>query len=129
MHEADLSREVRLTVPACRDYALVASMALCGLGMTAGLDMDLLGDLRTVVCECVDCLTHQPMRPSELDVRARVEGGRLYVSFCAVGDIRAQAHEPLDLEVTRGVLETLMPQVRLRQEEGGVRGIECSMPV
>lgn len=43
MIQPDLSREVRLTIPARQDYALVASMTLCGLGMAAGLDMDLLG--------------------------------------------------------------------------------------
>ena len=56
MIQPDLSREVRLTIPARQDYALVASMTLCGLGMAAGLDMDLLGDLRTVTCESMDCL-------------------------------------------------------------------------
>ena len=43
MNQPDLTREVRLTIPARQDYALVASMTLCGLGMSAGLDMDLLG--------------------------------------------------------------------------------------
>ena len=63
MIQPDLSREVRLTIPARQDYALVASMTLCGLGMAAGLDMDLLGDLRTVTCESMDCLLHQAGRP------------------------------------------------------------------
>ena len=35
----------------------------------------------------------------------------------------------MDLDITRGVLETLMPQVRLKQDGDGVYGIECSMPV
>ena len=46
MNQPDLTREVRLTIPARQDYALVASMTLCGLGMSAGLDMDLLGEVR-----------------------------------------------------------------------------------
>ena len=73
MIQPDLSREVRLTIPARQDYALVASMTLCGLGMAAGLDMDLLGDLRTVTCESMDCLLHQAGRPEWIEVRACVK--------------------------------------------------------
>ena len=129
MNQPDLTREVRLTIPARQDYALVASMTLCGLGMSAGLDMDLLGDLRTVTCECMDCLLHQAGRPESIEVCARVEGGRLCVGFRAVSRRRTQAADALDLDITRGVLETLMPQVRLEEDGDGVYGIECSMPV
>ena len=95
MIQPDLSREVRLTIPARQDYALVASMTLCGLGMAAGLDMDLLGDLRTVTCESMDCLLHQAGRPEWIEVRACVKDGRpklqsIQLDYCAlVGDWRA----------------------------------------
>ena len=64
MIQPDLSREVRLTIPARQDYALVASMTLCGLGMAAGLDMDLLGDLRTVTCESWTACSIRPAAPN-----------------------------------------------------------------
>lgn len=64
MIQPDLSREVRLTIPARQDYALVASMTLCGLGMAAGLDMDLLGDLRTVTCESHGLPLIRPAAPN-----------------------------------------------------------------
>ena len=60
---------------------------------------------------------------------APVEAGRLCVGFHAVSRRRAQAADAMDLDITRGVLETLMPQVRLKQDGDGVYGIECSMPV
>ena len=129
MNQPDLTREVRLTIPARQDYALVASMTLCGLGMSAGLDMDLLGDLRTVTCECLDCLLHQAGCPEWIEICASVKDGRLCVGFHAVSRQRMQAADTLDLDITRGVLETLMPQVRLEQDGDGVYGIECSMPV
>lgn len=129
MNQPDLSREVRLTIPARQDYALVASMTLCGLGMSAGLDMDLLGDLRTMTCEAMDCLLHQAGCPECVEVCARVKDGRLCVGFHAVSRQRTQAADALDLDITRGVLETLMPQVQLEQDGDGVYGIECSMPV
>ena len=118
MIQPDLSREVRLTIPARQDYALVASMTLCGLGMAAGLDMDLLGDLRTVTCESMDCLLHQAGRPEWIEVRACVKDGRLCVGFHALSRLRTQEEDALDLDITLGILETLMPQVRLEEEIG-----------
>ena len=118
MIQPDLSREVRLTIPARQDYALVASMTLCGLGMAAGLDMDLLGDLRTVTCESMDCLLHQAGRPEWIEVRACVKDGRLCVGFHALSRLRTQEEDALDLDITLGILETLMPQVRRRQTHG-----------
>ena len=129
MIQPDLSREVRLTIPARQDYALVASMTLCGLGMAAGLDMDLLGDLRTVTCESMDCLLHQAGRPEWIEVRACVKDGRLCVGFHALSRLRTQEEDALDLDITLGILETRMPQVRLEEDGDGVYGIECSMPV
>ena len=35
----------------------------------------------------------------------------------------------MDLDITLGILETLMPQVRLEEDGDGVYGIECSMSV
>ena len=48
--------KVCLSIPAQKAYVPVASLALSGLGMVLGLDVDLLGDLRTVAAESLDCL-------------------------------------------------------------------------
>jgi len=125
----DLSREVRLTIPADMAYAPVATLALSGLGMVAGLDVDLLGDLRTVVTEALDCLLNQAGRPKCIEIGAGMENGMLRVTFCAQNRCRMQQADELDLEITRGVLETLMPQVALEADEDGVHHILCAMPV
>ena len=129
MKEADMSRNVQLTIPADKAYAPVATLALSGLGMMAGLDVDLLGDLRTVAGECMDCLLHQAGKPESIGMTAGVSGGRLYLRFDSKTRSRTQPDDPLGLEITRGVLETLMPQVQLHTDADGVHGIECSMPV
>ena len=125
----DLSRNVRLTIPADMNYAPVATLALSGLGMIAGLDVDLLGDLRTVVTEALDCLLNQAGRPQCVQICAGMENGMLRVQFCAQNRCRTQEADELDLDITRGVLETLMPQVQLEADEDGVHGILCAMPV
>ncbi|MCI6378642.1 MAG: hypothetical protein MR842_12945 [Clostridiales bacterium] len=129
MNQPDLSGKVRITVPIGSEYALVASMALCGLGMLAGLDVDMLGDLRTVAAECLDCLAHQSGRPESISMEAYVAGNRLLMRFQAQNRMHAQEGDALDLDFTRGVLETLVPDVHLDVDGGGVHSIECSMPV
>ena len=129
MKEAEMKNAVQLTIPADRAYAPVATMALSGLGMMAGLDVDLLSDLRTVAGECMDCLLHQAGRPGSIGMTAGVRNGRLYLSFSSHNRVRSQEEDPLGLEITRGVLETLMPEVCLMSDEDSVHGIECSMPV
>lgn len=129
MNQAEVSRKVRLTIPAEKAYVTVASLALSGLGMVAGLDVDLLGDLRTVTMECLDCLMHQSARPASIEMTAFVEAERLCVAFRACERERGEQMDELSLDITRGVLETLMPQVHLDVDDDGVHGIECSMPV
>jgi len=129
MNLVDLNRKVSLTIPADMTYAPVVTLALSGLGMIANLDMDLLGDLRTVATEALDCLLNQAGRPQCIEICAGVENGMLLVSFCALNRQRVQEQDELDVDITRGVLETLMPQVALETDEDGVHGIRCAMPV
>ncbi len=125
----DFSRDVHVTIPADMAYAPVATLALSGLGMIAGLDVDLLGDLRTVATEALDCLMNQAARPKCIEICAGMENGMLRVRFCAQDRCCVQEADELDMDITRGVLETLMPQVQLEADEGGVHGILCAMPV
>jgi len=129
MNQADMNRKVCLTIPADPAYAPVATLALSGLGMIADLDVDLLGDLRTVAAEAMDCLRNQAGRPQCIEVCAGMENGMLCVCFKALNRERVQEQDELDIDITRGVLETLMPQVTLEADEDGVHGILCAMPV
>ena len=126
---ADKKGEVSLSLPADREYVLLARMALSGLGMLAGLDVDLIDDLRTATDECCDCLLHQPAKAERLEIRARMDAGRLY---CCLNAVRSGGASDLpinDLEITRGVLETLMPDVTLECDSCGVGSIGFSLPV
>ncbi len=121
--------EITLSLPADREFVLVARMAVSGLGMLAGLDVDLIDDLRAATDECCDCLLHQPVRAERLELRARVVEGRLH---CCLNAVRSGGISDLpvgDLEITRGVLETLMPDVSLECDSCGVGSIGFSLPV
>lgn len=118
-----------LTLPASMDYALVARMALSGLGLLAGLDVDLIGDLRTVADECCDCLLHQPAKLREVQMRAQVDEGRLRCCFSAARNGETTGESASAAELTLGILETLLPDVSLHTDEQGVYQIEFSMAV
>ena len=64
--------KVCLSIPAQKAYVPVASLALSGLGMVLGLDVDLLGDLRTVTAESLDCLMNQAGRPCSIQSTSEV---------------------------------------------------------
>ena len=69
----DRPHEMVLRLSARQEDWLIARMALSGLGMLAGLDADLIGDLQTAVNECCDCLLHQTTTPETLVLSARAE--------------------------------------------------------
>lgn len=129
MDQEARSCDMDLTIPASQTYAPVAALALSALGMIAGLDVDLLCDVRTVVNECMDCLVHQAGKPERIAIRAGLHENRLWIRFFACDRHRVQPGDSLELDITRGILETLMPEVSLESDEDGVHGIECSMPV
>ena len=58
-----------------------------------------------------------------------MENGKLCICFKALERQHGQECDELDADITRGVLETLMPQVSLETDENGVYGIRCAMPV
>ena len=126
---ADKQGEIMLSLPADKDYVLIARMVLSGLGMLAGMDVGLIDDLRTATNECCDCLLHQPMKAERLELRARICDGRLYCCLNAVRSGGPSDLPPSDLEITRGVLETLMPDVSLQSDACGVGSIGFSLPV
>lgn len=129
MNQMENMQEIRLNIPADMTYKPVVTLALSGLGMVLGLDVDLLGDLRTVAGECLDCLMNQAGLPETVEMRVWKEASSLRVQFDAKDRKRTQPQDELALEITRGVLETLMPEVELFADEDGVHGILCSMPV
>jgi hypothetical protein len=126
---AEKQGEIMLSLPADRDFVLLARMALSGLGMVAGLDVDLIDDLRSATDECCDCLLHQPVLAERLELRARIGDGRLYCCLNAVRSGGVSDVAPSDLEITRGVLETLMPDVSLQCDACGVGSIGFSLPI
>ena len=122
------SAEISLRVPGEQSYALVIRTMLGGVAILKDLDVDAMDDLRAAADEACDCLLHQgaPVRALELSVRDA--GKALAVSLEADMDEGAGAFTG-DAEMTRAVLETLIPQVALDVTAAGcIRRIDLTLP-
>ena len=101
--------EMTLRVPGQREYALVLRLALGGVAILKDLDAGALDDLRNASDEACDCLLHD-------------EGAHLRVCLAACfGEDECAAVED-ETEITRAVLETLVPEVTIEQAECGCVG-------
>lgn len=124
-----LKEEINLQVPAKHENAMIVGMTLSAIGMLHGLDLAQLGDIRTASAECFDCLCHQAGRPEIIQATASVQSGRLLFSYTALERHASGKADTLSTEITKAVLETLMPNVALQSDDMGVYTIECSMNV
>ncbi len=122
-------REILLNMPATQEFVLLARMALSGLGMIAGLDVGLIDDVRAATDECCDCLLHQQRKAARIELKAWVDGERMHCCFQAIRADETQDGPQNDTELSRCVLETLMPDVTLLHDACGVGSIGFSLPL
>lgn len=125
----DNRHEIMLNLPANQEFVLLARMTLCGLGMIAGLDVGLIDDVRAATDECCECLLHQPTKAERIELKAWLDGGRMYGCFKAIRSDEPQEGVPADPELSRCVLETLMPEVSVLHDACGVGTIGFSLPL
>lgn len=122
-------REIMLNLPADQEFVLLARMTLCGLGMIAGLDVGLIDDVRAATDECCDCLMHQSKIAERIELRAWLSGGRMHCCFRGVYSRESAPGQPVDQELSRCVLETLMPEVSIQKDACGLGTIGFSLPL
>ena len=113
-------QEITLRVPGKQEYALVLRLALGGVAMLKDLDAGALDDLRNASDEAVDLLLHQGRDVEWLTLFVLDGGDYLTVRICAEfsseGQFIADADE---MEVSRAVLETLIPEVEMHARDCG----------
>ena len=112
--------EISLRVPGKREYALVIRTALGGVAVLKDLNVDALDDLRAAADEACDCLLHQGRPVETLALSVRDEQDCLTVTLEAEF-IGAECTEPCEdmTAISRAVLETLIPRVKLTQCDCG----------
>ena len=124
-----IKQEITLRVPGKQEYALVLRLALGGVAILKDLDAGALDDLRAASDEAVDCLLHQGREVSWLTLYAQDEDDKLTIRICAefTGEGAFTPDED-EQEISRAVLETLIPQVEMcTQDCGCVEAISLTL--
>ncbi len=121
--------EISLTVPGRSEYAIVLRTALGGVALVKDLGVDALDDLRMAADEACDCLLHQEKRVNSLRMEVTDNGSDLTVSLIAeLGACDGVGCEN-NVDISRAILETLVPQVDFGTEPCGcVSRIDMTMP-
>lgn len=113
-------QEITLRVPGAAEYALVLRLALGGVAILKDLDAGALDDLRSASDEAVDYLLHQGREVEWLTLYVLDGGDTLTVRICAefTGEGAFTPDED-EMEISRTVLETLIPQVEMCTKDCG----------
>ena len=124
--------EITLCVPGEKAYALVLRLALGGVAILKDLDAGTLDDLRVASDEACDCLLHQGRDVARMTLEVADGGEQLTVSLMAdysgdAGVVTDDCRE--ETEISRAVLETLVPFVTLHAADCGcIRRIDLTLP-
>ena len=124
--------EITLRGPGEKSWALVLRLALGGVAILKDLDAGTLDDLRVASDEACDCLLHQGCNVAQLTLEILDGGEQLTVSLMAdfaddMGAVNADCQE--ETEISRAVLETLVPFVTLHAAECGcIARIDLTLP-
>lgn len=124
--------EMTLSVPGEKSWALVLRLALGGVAILKDLDAGTLDDLRAASDEACDCLLHQSRKAERLTLTVLDGGDRLTVSLCADFSCEPGADGAdceAETEISRAVLETLVPFVDMQVEKCGcISRIDLTLP-
>lgn len=123
--------EISLRVPAQREYALVLRLALGGVAILKDLEAGTLDDLRNASDEACDCLLHQARQAQWLTLNVYDKGEKLTVCISAelASETVYAGLEEDETEISRAVLETLIPVVEMKTAPCGcVECIDMTLP-
>ena len=117
-----------LTVPAKQEWALVLRMAASGVSALYDLPLDLMDDLNTAIEESCDLLLHQDYSAESLTLTCEQKPDGLHVTLTARERTRCEEEEKADVDIARMIIQTLVRQVTLDQDEGGVHCVHMTLP-
>ncbi len=114
-------QDICLRVPGAREYVLMLRLALGGVAILKDLDAGALDDLRQAADEACDCLLHQGRYVRWLVMNVEDGAYSLTVSIAAegCGDADGTCPDADETDISRAVLETLIPEVTLHADGCG----------
>lgn len=122
-------QDISLRVPGEMAYALVIRTALGGVAILKDLNVDQMDDLRTAADEACDCLLNQGRPVQAIQMQVTEQGSTLTVSLEAEFAGCREEECPDQTAVSKAVLETLIPEVKLHTADCGcIQRIDMTMP-
>ncbi len=120
--------EMRLTVPAGREWSLAINSAIASAGTLAQLSLEVIDDLRSAAEEAFDLLTNQDRRVEQVTMVTSVENGMFNLSFNAHRAEHFKACQAVDPEVAQLIIGTLVTDVKLEGDKCGIFSVTMALP-
>ena len=118
-----------ITVPARAEWALVLRLAVSGVSAVYDVPVDVMEDLCAAVEESADLLLHQPYAAETLTLRCDAREDALILTLTAQGRTpQAEEDAADDPDIAQLIIGTLVRDVTLYQDEGGVHSVEMTLP-
>ena len=118
----DFEKNFTMNIPAIEEFTSVASNAISAACAVYGVSMYLIDDVRIASTEAIYCLRHQPGEAENIEIRCERRNCGLIIEFTALSSYIKESLPKSDDDITRGILETLVPKVNILSDD---RGIFC----
>lgn len=116
-----------LTVPANQEWTIVLRMAAAGVGAIYDLPVDVLDDLHTALEESCELLLHQDYTAETLTLQCEAKADGLHVTLTAQ-ERTGHQEEIADADIARLIIQTLVKEVALEKDDGGVHCVRMTLP-
>lgn len=120
--------EMRITVPAGREWGLVVKTAIGAAGSLAGLSLDVIDDLRTATDEAFELLSNQERLIEQVTLTTSVEEGMFNLSISAHRAEHNARCQPRNPEVAQLIIGTLVTDVKLEGDGCGIFSVTMALP-
>ncbi len=121
-------KPVTLTVPAREEWALVMRMAVSGVCAVYDVPVDVMEDLCVAVEESAELLLHQEYAAETLTLTCEARADGLHVTLSARERTPRREDHAADAGIAQMIIQTLVREVTLCQDEGGVHSVHMTLP-
>lgn len=112
----------RMSIPAVEEFATLASNSIKACCAIYNMDLSVLDDISIASLEALCCMRSQPFRADSIMIECVNETNGVVIEFTSLSSQVRENDTEQDDDITRGILEVLVPKVNILSDE---RGIFC----